>query len=103
MNRNSQEELAGTVVGTAGVLTAGGVLTFALFPFLLPTVVLLGVLALPLLPLAVLGALVGGVYLLARSLLRLLGGRRRASRQRAAAKADRVAAPISPAEARSLQ
>lgn len=40
-----------TVFGVTAVLTAGGVLTFALFPLILPAVVLLAVLALPLVPL----------------------------------------------------
>jgi hypothetical protein len=48
------------------------VLTFALFPFLLPTVVLLAPLALPLLPLGVVAALFTAVYLLLRSVVRLV-------------------------------
>ena len=63
----SRDDAAEAVFGVAAVLTAGGVLTFALFPLLLPTVVLLAVLAVPLLPLAVIGAVVIG---LARQLRR---------------------------------
>ena len=66
MERSSREDTAEVVTGIAGVLTAGGVLTFALFPLLLPTVVLLGVLALPLVPLALVGALIYPIYRLLR-------------------------------------
>jgi hypothetical protein len=57
-------------VGVMGVLTAGGVLTFALFPLMLPTVVLLAVLALPLLVPVVLAAILAGIFVLVRRLLR---------------------------------
>ena len=76
MERNSRDDAAETVVGVAGVLTAGGVLTFALFPLLLPTVVLLGILALPLLPVALLGAVLWPLYLLSRGAVRAMRGRR---------------------------
>jgi hypothetical protein len=66
MERNTREETAETVAGIAGVLTAGGVLTFALFPLLLPTVVLLAVLAVPLVPLALVGAALFGAFLALR-------------------------------------
>ncbi len=59
----ADESKVETVFGITAVLTAGGVLTFALFPLVLPTVVLLGVLAIPLIPLAILGAV---VYAIAR-------------------------------------
>ena len=66
MERNSREDTAETVVGITAVLSAGGMLTFALFPLLLPTVVLLGNFAVPLLPIALLGALIYPVYRLLR-------------------------------------
>src|SRR5688572_29516063 len=71
MNRKRDEAME-TVVGAAGVLTAGGVLTFALFPFLLPTVVLLAALVLPVLLLGMVAALFAAVHLLLRSVVRLV-------------------------------
>jgi hypothetical protein len=55
-----------TVVGVAAVLMAGGALTFGLFPLALPAVVLLAILAVPLIPLAIAGALAFGVLRLLR-------------------------------------
>ena len=66
----TNESKAETVVGITAVLTAGGILTFALFPLILPSVVLLGILAIPLVPFAVLGAIVYGVYRIVRSISR---------------------------------
>jgi hypothetical protein len=87
MERNSREDTAEVVTGIAGVLTAGGVLTFALFPLLLPTVVLLAALALPLLPLALVGAVLAGAFVVLRGLGRWVrggiahaGGRERSAR-----------------------
>ena len=68
MMESKREGAMETAVGTMAVLTAGGVLTFGLFPFVLPTVVLLAALALPLLPLGVVAA----AYLLLRSVVRLV-------------------------------
>jgi hypothetical protein len=87
-----------TVVGAAGVLTAGGVLTFALFPLLLPTVVLLGVLAVPLLPLLLLGLVAWPLFMLARGMGRRL--RRRPRPKAAETEAHRVAGPVTPAGVR---
>lgn len=85
MDRNRDGELE-TIVGAAGVLTAGGVLTFAFFPFLLPMLVLLGVLALPLIPLALIAAVLAPIFLLARMGIRALRrDRRRGEREPAAA------------------
>ncbi len=80
MERKRDETLE-TAVGTMAVLTAGGVLTFGLFPLVLPTVVLLAALALPLLPLGVVAALFAAAYLLLRSLVRLVRRVRPASRR----------------------
>ena len=77
-----RDEAMGTVVGIAAVLTAGGVLTFGLFPLLLPTVALLAVLALPL---GIVAALLVPVYLLVRSLVRLARRDRRSSRRHSGA------------------
>ena len=60
--------------GITAVLTAGGILTFALFPLILPSVVLLGILAIPLVPFVVLGAIVYGVYRIVRSISRRRSG-----------------------------
>ena len=72
MERKREEALE-IAVGTMEVLTAGGVLTFGLFPLLLPMVVLLGLLALPLLPVGVIAALLAAVYVVLRSVVRLVG------------------------------
>jgi hypothetical protein len=65
-----REDTAQAVVGAAAAVAGGGALTFALFPLLLPAVVLVGVLALPLLPLALVGALLGGAFVVVRGTLR---------------------------------
>jgi hypothetical protein len=65
------DSTAQTIVGATAVATAGGAITFALFPFLLPGVVLLAVLAIPLLPLLVLGAVGYAAFALIRGLARL--------------------------------
>jgi hypothetical protein len=96
MERNSREDTAETVVGIAGVLTAGGVLTFALFPLLLPTVVLLGVLALPLLPLVLVGALIWPFYVLSRAALRRMRGPGPSRCQRESARAGHTAITTTP-------
>ena len=92
MEPSSREDTAEVVVGIAGVLTAGGVLTFALFPLLLPTVVLLGIFALPLVPLVLVGALVYPIYRLRR---RRGSGPSRV--QRESSRAGRSATTMSPA------
>ena len=79
MERKRDEALE-IAVGTMGVLTASGVLTFGLFPLMLPMVVLLGLLALPLLPIAVAAALLAAVYLVLRSAVRLARRARPATR-----------------------
>ena len=68
------ESKAEIVFGITAVLTAGGILTFALFPLILPGVVLLGVSAIPLLALAVPGAMAYGVYRIVRSISRRRSG-----------------------------
>ena len=87
MERNSRDGAAETVFGITAVLTGGGALTFALFPFLLPTVVLLGVLAIPLLPVALLAAVALGAFIALRTVGRVvsraLPARRRAPSARA--------------------
>ena len=70
----TDESKAETVFGITAVLTAGGILTFALFPLILPGVVLLGVSAIPLLALAVPGAIAYGVYRIVRSISRRRSG-----------------------------
>ena len=82
MERSSREDTAEVVTGIAGVLTAGGVLTFALFPLLLPTVVLLAALVIPLLPLAVVGAVLAGAFVVLRGLGRWVSGGIAAARGR---------------------
>jgi hypothetical protein len=49
MTEDRHSPTAEVVTGVAGVLTVGGILTFALFPFLLPILLLTGVFVLPLL------------------------------------------------------
>ena len=71
MTDSRHDDAMETVAGTAGVLAAGGVLTFMLAPFMVPGVVLLVALALPLVPLGVVAALFAGVCLLLRSVVRL--------------------------------
>ena len=89
MESTSRDGAAETAFGIAAVLTGGGALTFARFPFLLPTVVLLGALALPLLPLAALGAVLFGGYVALRALARLVG--RRPARARLPEPSTRIA------------
>ena len=82
MSTRINDSQAETIVGAAAVSTGGGALSFALFPFLLPNLILLAVLAIPLLPLAVVGALAYGAFALLRGVARL--GRGRRSRSKAA-------------------
>jgi hypothetical protein len=65
---SKHEQTMETAAGAMGVLTAGGAITFGLFPFLLPGVVLLAALALPL---GIVAALFAGLFLLARSVMRI--------------------------------
>jgi hypothetical protein len=63
------------ISGTAAVATGLATLTFALFPFAIPIVALAGVvivpLAAPVVALAILGAILGGIWLTLRSVARL--------------------------------
>ena len=85
MPTETQAARAETAVGIIGVLTGLGVLTFALFPFALPILILLAVSAIPLLPIAVLGAVLVAGWLVVRALVRLLSSRARSGRARAGA------------------
>ena len=69
----SQDSKAETIVGITAVTTAGGVLTFALFPLMLPGVVLVAALAIPLVPLVIVGAAAYGLFALLRGAGRLIG------------------------------
>ncbi len=64
-------------VGIMGCLVGFGVLTFALFPFALPFVLLLAVFTIPLVLVAVVGAFVGGIVAVVGFGLRALGRRAR--------------------------
>ena len=72
MSATTADSKAEVIFGITTVTTAGGVLTYALFPFLLPGVVLLAILALPLVPLMVVGAIAYAIFALARGVLRLV-------------------------------
>ena len=65
------------ITGIAGTLVGLGAVTMALFPLALPILVLLAVLAIPLVPIAIIGAMVAAAGLGVRSLARRAGGRRR--------------------------
>src|SRR5690349_20640712 len=67
MGRNDRSEMFGYV---AAGLTAGGVLTFMLFPFAIPCLALVAVLGAPVLPLAVLGAVLWALFIVARVIAR---------------------------------
>jgi hypothetical protein len=68
----TQDSKAETIFGITAVTTTGGVLTFALFPLMLPGVVLVAALAIPLLPLVVVGAVAYGLVALSRRAWRLV-------------------------------
>ena len=87
MTTTTADAKAETIFGITAVTTAGGILTFALFPLMLPGIVLLAILALPLLPLAVAGAVIYAIVALAR------GGWRLARRIAVVESSDGSAAP----------
>jgi hypothetical protein len=94
MSTTRDESTAETIFGIAAVTTAGGVLTFALFPLMLPGLVLLGILAAPLLPLVVVGAVVWAIVALARRVARLaLRARSRSSSRTVRATSVKVRQP----------
>ena len=74
------ESAAHATSGTAALLTGVGAVTFALFPFLIPILLLTAVFAAPLALIGLAGALVAavvaGVALVGRAAWRGLGGRR---------------------------
>jgi membrane protein implicated in regulation of membrane protease activity len=87
MDRNGTDQ---TVTGIAAVLTAGGAISMALFPFLLPVLLLTLVFALPL----ALLALPAIPVVLAVLAVRALAGRARRSKElRAADESDERALP----------
>ena len=92
MNTATHDSKAETIFGITMVTTAGGVLTYALFPFMLPGIVLVAILALPLLPVVVVGAVLYGVFALVRGVGRLARrARNRSSADRRAGSASRPA------------
>ncbi len=78
------------ITGIAGTLVGLGAVTMALFPLALPILVLLAALTIPLVPVALVGAIVAAVGLGVRALARRAGGRRGHSRS---ARAGAAASP----------
>lgn len=65
-----------TTFGATAVIAGIGVVTMALFPFLLPSLILLGLLAVPLVPVLLLAVLAIPFVVVARAVGRALAGRR---------------------------
>ena len=72
---NTRESAALTTTGIAGVIAGGGVVTFALFPFAIPFLLLTAVFAAPLVLLAVVPALAVGLVVTVVLAIRAIGRR----------------------------
>jgi hypothetical protein len=82
---HTTESAALTTTGIAGVIAGGGIVTFALFPFAIPFLLLTAVFAAPLVLLAVVPALAVGIVATVVLAIRAIGRRlgRRAEESRA--------------------